>query len=405
MTPALDPPRPSRGGLPGEPTTTSHERVAGVGPADRTQTATPAVELMHAVKRYGDAVALDDVSLRIDPGEFFCLLGPSGCGKTTTLNLIGGFIPLTSGELRIDGRVVNDLPPHKRNVNTVFQSYALFPHMTVAENIGFALKQRGAGKGEIAARVAETLEIVRLRGYEARYPRQLSGGQQQRVALARAIIFRPRVLLMDEPLSALDKQLREELQLEMKRLHRQLGITFVYVTHDQREALIMSDRVAVMNHGRIEQAGSPSDLYDRPQNRFVAGFIGESNFLEGEVVGCAGREVAVEVAGGRVTAVADRPPAVGAAVTLAVRPEKIGFRDGPAPVGESRLNTLEAVVRDLAFVGEMHRYVLEIAPGVTLIAKQQHRFEMKPRPPGDRVTLEWHVEDSLIVQSGDRGAP
>jgi len=279
----------------------------------------------------------------------------------------------------------------------VFQSYALFPHMTVAENVGFALKQRGAGKAEIGSRVAETLDVVRLRGYEGRYPRQLSGGQQQRVALARAIIFRPRVLLMDEPLSALDKQLREELQLEMKRLHRQLGITFIYVTHDQREALIMSDRIAVMNHGRIEQVGNPSDLYDRPANRFVAGFIGESNFLEGGVTAVDGREITVGVAGTRLIAIADRAATLGASVALAVRPEKIGFRDLRAPTLEARMNTVDAVVREVTFVGEMHRYVLEIAPGITLVAKQQHRFHVQAYAPGERVKVEWHVEDTLIV--------
>jgi len=202
---------------------------------------------------------------------------------------------------------------------------------------------------------------------------------------------------MDEPLSALDKQLREELQLEMKRLHQQLGITFIYVTHDQREALIMSDRIAVMNQGRIEQAGSPSDLYDRPATRFVAGFIGESNFLEGEVAGLQGRDVAATVAGATVVAISRQPPAVGARVVLAIRPEKIGFRDLSAPAPQTRVNTIKAVVREVTFVGEMHRYVLEIAPGVTLVAKQQHRFQMKARAPGERVMVEWHVEDSLVV--------
>ncbi len=239
---------------------------------------------------------------------------------------------------------------------------------------------------------------MRLRGYEARYPRQLSGGQQQRVALARAIIFQPRVLLMDEPLSALDKQLREELQLEMKRLHQQLGITFIYVTHDQREALIMSDRVAVMNEGRIEQAGTPSDLYDRPANRFVAGFIGESNFFDAAVTAVNGRDVAVRIAGTEVLGVSERTPGIGAHVVLAVRPEKIGFREGGVPGPPLlRLNTLEALVRDVAFVGDVHRYVLEIAPGLTLIAKQQHRYHVRARTPQERVTVEWHIEDTLIV--------
>jgi spermidine/putrescine ABC transporter ATP-binding subunit len=365
--------------------------------AERPQSSGAAVVLEKIRKSFGPVTAVDNVSFAIEPGEFITLLGPSGSGKTTTLMMIAGFDHPTEGEIYVDGAPIVGVPPYRRGIGMVFQNYALFPHLTVAENVGFALKQRGVGKPEIVGRVAETLDIVRLRGYEARYPRQLSGGQQQRVALARAIIFHPRVLLMDEPLSALDKQLREELQLEMKRLHRQLGITFIYVTHDQREALIMSDRIAVMNQGRIEQAGSPSDLYDRPATRFVAGFIGESNFLEGEVAGLEGSDVAARVAGTTVVAISRRPPAVGSRVVLAIRPEKIGFRDLSAPAPQARLNTFKAVVREVTFVGEMHRYVLEIAPGVTLVAKQQHRFQMKACAPGERVLAEWHVEDSLVV--------
>jgi putative spermidine/putrescine transport system ATP-binding protein len=367
------------------------------GATERPKSSGAAVVLEKVRKSFGPVTAVDDVSFAIEPGEFITLLGPSGSGKTTTLMMIAGFDHPTEGEIYIDGTPIVGVPPYRRGIGMVFQNYALFPHLTVAENVGFALKQRGVGKPEIVGRVAETLDIVRLRGYEARYPRQLSGGQQQRVALARAIIFHPRVLLMDEPLSALDKQLREELQLEMKRLHQQLGITFIYVTHDQREALIMSDRIAVMNQGRIEQAGSPSDLYDRPATRFVAGFIGESNFLEGEVAGLQGRDVAARVAGATVVAVSRQPQAVGARVVLAIRPEKIGFRDLSTPAPQARLNTIEAVVREVTFVGEMHRYVLELAPGVTLVAKQQHRFQMKARVPGERLMVEWHVEESLVV--------
>ena len=372
---------------------------------ERPKSSGAAVVLEKVRKSFGSVTAVADVSFAIEPGEFITLLGPSGSGKTTTLMMIAGFDHPTEGEIYVDGTPIVGVPPYRRGIGMVFQNYALFPHLTVAENVGFALKQRGVGKPEIVDRVGETLDIVRLRGYEARYPRQLSGGQQQRVALARAIIFHPRVLLMDEPLSALDKQLREELQLEMKRLHQQLGITFIYVTHDQREALIMSDRIAVMNQGRIEQAGSPSDLYDQPATRFVAGFIGESNFLEGEVAGLQGRDVAATVAGATVVAISRQPPAVGARVVLAIRPEKIGFRDLSAPVPQARLNTIKAVVREVTFVGEMHRYVLEIAPGVTLVAKQQHRFQMKARAPGERVMIEWHVEDSLVVSADSRATP
>src|SRR5215468_9548811 len=239
-----------------------------------------AVVLEKVRKSFGSVTAVDDVSFAIEPGEFITLLGPSGSGKTTTLMLIAGFDHPSQGEIYIDGTPIVGVPPYRRGIGMVFQNYALFPHLTVAENVGFALKQRGVGKVEIVGRVAETLDIVRLRGYEARYPRQLSGGQQQRVALARAIIFHPRVLLMDEPLSALDKQLREELQLEMKRLHQQLGITFIYVTHDQSEALIMSDRIAVMNRGQIEQLGSADEVYHHPATAFVASFIGQANLLD-----------------------------------------------------------------------------------------------------------------------------
>jgi len=368
------------------------------GAAERPKASGAAVVLEKVCKSFGAVTAVDDVSLTIEPGEFITLLGPSGSGKTTTLMMIAGFDHPTHGEIYIDGRPIVGVPPYRRGIGMVFQSYALFPHLTVADNVGFALKQRGTGKATIAEQVAKTLDIVRLRGYEARYPRQLSGGQQQRVALARAIIFQPRVLLMDEPLSALDKQLREELQLEMKRLHQQLGITFIYVTHDQREALIMSDRVAVMNEGRIEQAGRPSDLYDRPANRFVAGFIGESNFFDAAVTAVNGRDVAVRIAGTEVLGVSERTPGIGAHVVLAVRPEKIGFREGGVPGPPLlRLNTLEALVRDVAFVGDVHRYVLEIAPGLTLIAKQQHRYHVRARTPQERVTVEWHIEDTLIV--------
>ncbi len=233
-------------------------------------------------KRYGEAVALDGLTLRIEAGEFFCLLGPSGCGKTTTLNLIGGFIPLTSGELRIEGRRVNDLPPHQRNVNTVFQNYALFPHLSVAENIAFGLKMESLPSQEVAGRTTEYLDLVGLKGMQDRYPGQLSGGQAQRVALARALAKRPAVLLLDEPLGALDLKLRKQMQVELARIHRQVGTTFVFVTHDQEEALSMATRIAVMAGGRVRQVGPPREIYQRPVDQFVADFIGESNFLDGD---------------------------------------------------------------------------------------------------------------------------
>ena len=367
------------------------------GPADARAVSGAAVLLERLDKRYGTVMAVRELSLAMEPGEFITLLGPSGSGKTTTLMMIAGFEFPSSGEIYIDGRPIVHTPPYRRNVGMVFQNYALFPHMTVAENVGFALKQRGVDKPGIAARVAEVLATVQLAGLEARYPQQLSGGQQQRVALARAIVFNPRVLLMDEPLSALDKQLREDLQLEIKHLHRRLGITFIYVTHDQREALIMSDRIAVMNEGRIEQLGTPAELYDRPANRFVASFVGESNFLEGRVEALEAKVAVVRLAGTSVRAMAARALGVGDKVAIAVRPEKILFapaeRTAPAP----DLNRLRATVREVAFVGEMHRYLLDTECAAALTLKQQHRSGIATPAPSDAVVIEWSVEDTLVV--------
>ena len=352
--------------------------------------------LDHVDKRFGATAAVDDLSVAIEPSEFMTLLGPSGSGKTTTLMMIAGFEIPTGGEIYIDSRPILGLPPHRRNIGMVFQNYALFPHMTVAENIGFPLKQRGVDKAAITAGVRAVLDTVRLSGLEARYPRQLSGGQQQRVALARAIVFRPRVLLMDEPLSALDKQLREELQLEVKRLHKQLGITFVYVTHDQREALVMSDRIAVINHGHIEQVGAPAELYDRPVNRFVASFVGESNFLSATAVGNEAEVVVANLGSRKVRAVGNGPLAAGTPLILAVRPEKLWFAQGAAP-SETEVNSLVAVVRDVTLVGEMYRYLLETDFGAPLILKQQHRFGAIRPCPAEPVMVEWSVQDTLVV--------
>jgi ABC-type Fe3+/spermidine/putrescine transport system ATPase subunit len=278
----------------------------------------------------------------------------------------------------------------------VFQNYALFPHMTVAENVGFPLKQRGVDRETIAKRVAEVMETVQLAGYQARYPRQLSGGQQQRIALARAIIFNPRVLLMDEPLSALDKQLREGLQLEIKRLHQRLGITFIYVTHDQKEALVMSDRVAVMNEGRIAQIGSPKTLYDTPANRFVASFVGEANLLEATIVGKETDGLLVLKIGN----VFLRAPAssLGDAndCLCMIRPEKITV--GAPPAAEGRpVNSIRATVRETVFMGEMIRYVVEIGAGSHVTAKQQHRAETPILAPAEVATIEWAIADTRLV--------
>ncbi len=243
------------------------------------------MELRNVVKRFGDVIAVDRVSLAIAPGAFYSILGPSGCGKTTTLRMIAGFEQPTSGDILLAGQSIAGVPPYRRNVNTVFQHYALFPHMNVAENVGYGLRQRKVGRTEERRRVSEALELVRLSGYAARRTWELSGGQQQRVALARALVNHPTVLLLDEPLGALDRQLRHEMQLELKALHRTVGITFVYVTHDQEEALTMSDVIVVMKDGRIQQQGPPEELYERPASRFVAGFMGSSNFLDATIVG------------------------------------------------------------------------------------------------------------------------
>src|SRR5882672_9806534 len=286
------------------------------------------VSLTALEKTFDRTNAVAGVSLGIDSGEFLTLLGPSGSGKTTTLMMIAGFEVPTAGDIAIDGASVVAVPPYRRNIGMVFQNYALFPHLTVAENIGFPLKQRRVAKAERTRLVGQALELVHLPGYAHRYPRQLSGGQQQRVALARAIVFQPRLLLMDEPLGALDKQLRENLQLEMRRLHADLGITFIYVTHDQEEALTMSDRIAVMNHGKVAQVGRPEDLYDRPTSRFVAGFIGESNFLPAIVRGMEDDVVVADCEGAVIRALCPGRPASGEKVTLTTRPERLRFSDG-----------------------------------------------------------------------------
>jgi len=315
----------------------------------------PLLSIKGASKRFGAVTALEDVSLEVGAGEFFALLGPSGCGKTTLMRLVAGFETLDSGRVEIEGADMSGAPPHRRPVNLMFQSYALFPHLSVFENIAFGLRRRGAGKMEIAARVAELLQIVRLEGVEARKPDQLSGGQRQRVALARALAPRPRLLLLDEPLGALDRQLREETQFQIKEIQRRLKTSFVVVTHDQDEALVMADRIAVMRAGRIEQIGAPRQVYERPATRFVASFIGQMNFLEGRMesgafVGPFGRLPA-----------GDDGLGDGAKAVLAIRPERLAI----APAHESS-EGFEGVVEDVAFRGETTHFRLRLSGGETL---------------------------------------
>ena len=356
-----------------------------------------AIELIEVTKQYGSAVALDHVSMRIEAGEFFCLLGPSGCGKTTTLNLIGGFIPLSAGELRIEDERVNDLPPHKRNVNTVFQAYALFPHMTVAENVAFGLKMEGLGSSERTSRVDEHLELVGLSGLGRRYPAQLSGGQQQRVALARALVKRPAVLLLDEPLGALDLKLRRQMQLELSRIHRQVGTTFVFVTHDQEEALSMASRIAVMSGGHVVQVGTPREIYHRPVDRFVADFIGESNFLEGRVDG----EAFVLPSGTRL---AIAPGAAPGPASLMVRPEVLEVT-GPH---ESRSGCLlPGRVVGTSFMGNHTRITLETAAGALVVhrAHQSGAVDDERSPGiGEEACVWWATEQSTILALTSGGA-
>jgi spermidine/putrescine transport system ATP-binding protein len=356
-----------------------------------------AIELIGATKRYGDVVALDRVDLTIRAGEFFCLLGPSGCGKTTTLNLIGGFIPLSSGELRIDGQVVNDLPPHRRSVNTVFQSYALFPHMDVADNVAFGLRMEGLPRDEIDRRVDEYLDLVGLAGMQSRSPAQLSGGQQQRVALARALAKRPSVLLLDEPLGALDLKLRRQMQVELARIHRQVGTTFVFVTHDQEEALSMATRIAVLDGGRVIQAGTPREIYRRPAGRFVADFIGESNFLEGSYGHEAGAPV-LRLADGTAVPAPDAGAGVadGAAATLMVRPESVVITVDEPPDGAAGVRGRVVAV---SFMGNHTRIVLATSGG-TIVAERPDRGtagEAETEGLVDREVRAWWMTRESVV--------
>ncbi|HYR67337.1 MAG TPA: ABC transporter ATP-binding protein [Reyranella sp.] len=357
------------------------------------------VSLAGLEKTFDRVSAVDGVSLDIRSGEFLTLLGPSGSGKTTTLMMIAGFEMPTAGDIAIDGKSVVAMPPYRRNIGMVFQNYALFPHLTVEENIGFPLKQRGVPKAERVKLVGEALELVHLPGYGARYPRQLSGGQQQRVALARAIVFQPRLLLMDEPLGALDKQLRENLQLEMRRLHADLGITFIYVTHDQEEALTMSDRIAVMNDGKVAQVGRPEDLYDRPSSRFVAGFIGESNFLPAIVRGMEDDVVVAECKGVLIRALCPVRPASGAKIMLTTRPERLRFADGGWNATTAQ-NRLIVTVTEAVFAGERCRYMLQAADGTSMVLKEPSSAAIRRRTVGEQAEIAWSVADTILVEAG-----
>jgi spermidine/putrescine transport system ATP-binding protein len=349
-------------------------------------------------------VAVNEADFSIASGEFFSLLGPSGCGKTTTLRMIAGFETPTEGAIRLEGRDVSRVPPHKRNVNTVFQHYALFPHMTVWDNVAYGPRSqkidRAKGKGEVKRRVDELLEIVRLTDFAKRKPAQLSGGQQQRVALARALVNYPSALLLDEPLGALDLKLRQVMQFELKRIQREVGITFVYVTHDQEEALTMSDRIAVMNAGNVDQIGSPTEIYDRPATVFVASFIGQANLWAGRQTGRADREfVQVEVLGSSLKARAgDTTIEHGGHATLMIRPERVRV-SMDAPAGD--VATVPATVTDLTFQGPVVRLSLAAADDSAIIAHIGPEQDLPLLRPGDKVHVSWAPEASLVLPAAD----
>ncbi len=353
--------------------------------------ATPAadVRLESVVKRFDESVAVDGISVEVPHGAFFALLGPSGCGKTTTLRMIGGFEEPTEGRIFLGDQDVVGLPPYKRDVNTVFQSYALFPHMSIEQNIAFGLERRGVDKGEVKGRVAEMLELVGLAGFGNRKPKQLSGGQQQRVALGRALVNHPRVLLLDEPLGALDLKLRKQMQLELKRIQHEIGITFVHVTHDQEEAMTMADAIAVMNRGRIEQLGPPVELYERPATAFVAGFLGASNLLHGTVEG----PDAIRLDEGTVVRASVNGHS--GKVAAGVRPEKITIGSGGGA------NELAGTVSETAYIGVATQVVVRTAAGVVHVFAQNLDAGGRIPAPGTNVVLSWAPESTFVVERDD----
>lgn len=381
------------GAATGAPTAVDQPLTDTAGPVQRG-----CIELRDLRKNFGSVAAVDGVSLRVEGGEFLALLGPSGSGKTTILNLIAGFEQPAAGAVLVDGLDVSRVPPYRRGIGVVFQAYALFPHMTVADNVAFPLKMRHVPEAERRRQVAEALDLVRLTGLGSRYPRQLSGGQQQRVALARAIVFKPSVLLMDEPLGALDKKLRQHMQIELRALQRGLRTTVVYVTHDQEEALTMADRVAVLRNGVLQQVGVPEELYENPRNAFVADFVGETNFLRG-TVSSADHGRAVVALGDGVALTASVPQhmhalAEGAAVRVAVRPERITLSD-PAlgsPTG------LDGVLREILYVGATTLYVTETAYGIVMARVSATSDSDRARRLGDRVSLSWGPGDARVYE-------
>ena len=349
------------------------------------------ISVRNVVKTYGAYRAADDISLEIEPGEFVTLLGPSGSGKTTLLNLVAGFQKLNSGEILIDGKPIHNVPPHRRGFGMVFQSYALFPNMTVTQNVAFPLRMAGVDRETSERRVAETLEIMRLSEHAQKLPSQMSGGQQQRVAIARAIVRRPKVVLMDEPLSALDRRLREQIQIEIRDLHRTISSTILFVTHDQGEALTMSDRIAVLDAGRIVQVASPVEIYRHPSTRFVAGFVGESNLIDAEIVQKRGETVTLKSRSGHVFNAETRGTAQVGRATVLVRPERIDFSSQPLP-GSLPVSVISAI-----FLGEILRIEAETDAGERILIRCTDSADRPLPSPGDRVHASWRAEDCWVL--------
>ncbi|HEU4810795.1 MAG TPA: ABC transporter ATP-binding protein [Nocardioides sp.] len=355
------------------------------------------LRLEDLTKRFGDFTAVDDLTLTVPQGSFFALLGPSGCGKTTTLRMVAGLEDPTTGRVLIGDEDVTHLRPYKRPVNTVFQSYALFPHLTIFENVAFGLRRRGVK--DYRQKALDMLELVQLAPYAARKPSQLSGGQQQRVALGRALINEPGVLLLDEPLGALDLKLRRQMQIELKRIQTEIGITFVHVTHDQDEAMTMADTIAVMNHGLIEQIGAPEDLYENPETTFVANFLGQSNLIEAEVLDSADHRVAVDCHGQKVTVDASRSHAGGRNAWLGVRPEKIfaGTAGGDGAAGSNVLTG--GRITDVSFVGVSTQYLVAMPWGQELMVFEQNTGERSPFRNGDEVDMRWSPDHAFLLDA------
>jgi spermidine/putrescine transport system ATP-binding protein len=362
------------------------------------------VRIERVTKRFGDFVAVDDLSLDVKRGEFFSMLGPSGCGKTTTLRMIGGFEPVTEGAIYLGDTEVTDLPPFKRATNTVFQNYALFPHLSIFENIAFGLRRRKMADKEVREKVGTMLDLVELPGYEKRKPNQLSGGQQQRIALARALVNNPQVLLLDEPLGALDLKLRKQMQVELKRIQGEVGITFIFVTHDQEEAMTMSDRIAVIHRGRIEQLGAPEDLYERPATDFVARFLGVSNLLDAEVAGKDDRFASMKLKDGTIV----RAPAAmfngATAVRVGVRPEKLrilAIGDG-SDAASADVNAIEGTVLDASYVGVSTQYLVATPYDHRLVVYAQNletSGASEVLADGQRVRLTWKPQHTFVINA------